>query len=113
MLKSVIVTRHETIEHWNKWIVAVPDDMDDESIVEVMQEVVDDCDLDLDQEESVVDDQVSVDVSDAPLGATSPDMTLTYDGLADVASMLTAFSTYRLEAELERRRAKESDVSVV
>jgi coenzyme F420-reducing hydrogenase alpha subunit len=103
MLKSVTVTRHETVETWNSWLVAVPDDMEDECIAELMQELVNNYDLDLDQEEGAVDDEVSVDISDAPSGAKLPHLTLTEEGLVDEESVLTAFTTDRLQAELERR----------
>src|SRR3989442_1424949 len=109
MLKSVIVTRHDTVEY--KWIIAVPDNMADDCIEELVKELENGYDLDLDEEEGVV--EVSVDIADAPSGATTPDLTLTDDGLVDEDSILTAFTTDRLQAELERRRAKESDMSVV
>jgi len=112
MLNVVSVTQLETIQTWNNWIVAVPDDMDDECIEELMREMVCNCNLDLDHEEHV-DYEVRVDIADAPVGATTPDLTLTDDGLVDEDAILTAFTTDRLQAELDRRRTKDSDIIVV
>jgi hypothetical protein len=113
MLKSITVTRHETVETWNNWLVGVPDDMNDECIVEMMQELVNNYDLDLDQEEGAVDDELTVDIADAPSNATTPDLMLTEDGLIDEGSVLSAFATERLHQELRRREAKEGDIIVV
>jgi hypothetical protein len=113
MLKSITITRHETVENWNSWLVAVPYDMDDERIAELMRELVDNCDLDLDQEEGAVDGELSVDIADAPSGERPPDLTLTDDGLVDEDAILSALTTDRLQAELERRRAMDSDMIVV
>lgn len=107
MLKRVTVTRHKTVE--NEWIIAVPDDMVDDRIEELMRELEEYSEPDL--EEGVA--KVSVDIADAPADATTPDLTTTDDGLVDEDSILTAFTRNRLQAELECRRAKESDTSVV
>jgi len=113
MLKRIILTRHETVETWNSWIVAVPDDMDDERIQELMLERFDDGELELDQEERDDAGEPSVDIEDAPVAATTPHLTLTEIGLVDEETTITAFTTERLQAELDRRRAKDSDTIVV
>ena len=110
MLKSVTLTQHRTVERWDNWIVAVPDDMDDDTIQALIRELWDDGELELEQEEYLVDpDDPDVDISDAPPAATAPQLTLTENGLIDEEATLTAFTTDRLQAELERRRAKDSD----
>jgi hypothetical protein len=113
MLKRVTVTRHETVDTWNSWIVSVPDDMDDERIQELMLELWEKRELDLDEEERQDEGEPSVDISEAPSGATTPNLTLTENGLVDEETVITAFTTELLQAELERRRAKECDTIVV
>ena len=113
MLKRVTVTRHETVDTWHSWIVSVPDDMDDERIQELMQELYENGDLDLDHVEAQDDDELSVDISEAPSAATGSDLTLTENGLVDEETVITAFTTELLQTELERRRAKECDTIVV
>ena len=113
MLKRVTVTRHETVDTWHSWIVAVPDDMDDERIQELMQEFYENDALDLDEEERHDDGEVSVDITEAPSAATTPHLTLTENGIVDEETVITAFTTDLLQAELDRRRAKECDTIVV
>jgi coenzyme F420-reducing hydrogenase alpha subunit len=113
MLKRVTVTRHETVDTWNSWIVSVPDDMDDERIEELMLELWENRELDLDEEERQDEGEPSEDISEAPTAATTPHLTLTENGLVDEETVITAFTTELLQAELERRRAKECDTSVV
>lgn len=86
--------------------------MDDESIQEVMRELLDDDEIELCQEEYQDDSEPSVDICDAPPSATTPDLTLTENGLVDEESMITAFTMGQLEAEMERRRTKDSDTIV-
>ena len=112
MLKNVSLTRHETVETWNGWVVAVPDDMEDERIKEIIRELWENGVLELDRDEREDDGEPSVDIWDASPESTTPDLTLTDDGLVDEDAILTAFTTDRLQSELERRRAKNSDVSV-
>jgi hypothetical protein len=82
--------------------------MDDETIQVLIRELWDDGELE--QEEYLVDpDEPDIDISDAPPAATAPHLTLTENGPIDEETTLTAFTTVRLQAELERRRAKESD----
>jgi hypothetical protein len=109
MLKSVTLTQHRTVERWDNWIVAVPDEMDDETIQTLIRELWDDGELELEQEEYQDDGELSVDISDAPPAATAPQLTLTENGLIDEETTLTAFTTDRLQTELERRRAKDGD----
>jgi coenzyme F420-reducing hydrogenase alpha subunit len=113
MLKRITLTRHETVESWNSWIVAVPDDMDDERIEELMKEAWENRELDLDEEEREDAAEPSVDIGEAPVAATTPHLTLTENGLVDEETAITAFTTELLQAELERRRAKECDTIVV
>ena len=104
MLKSVTVTVHGTVETWNSWIVAVPDDMDDKRIQELMRDTWDDGDLELNEVEYQDGDEVSVDIGEAPASATTPQLTLTENGLVDEEAVFAAFTTNRLQAELNRRR---------
>ena len=113
MLKRITLTRHETVDTWNSWIVAVPDDMDDDRIQELMRERLDDGELELDEEERHDDGEVSVDITEAPSAATTPHLTLTENGLVDEKTVIAAFTTDLLPAELERRGVKECDTSVV
>jgi hypothetical protein len=111
MLKNVTLTRHETVESWNSWVVAVPDDMKDDHIEGLIRQMCDNGDLELNQEEREDDGEPSVDICEADPEFTTPDLTLTEDGLVDEDSIITAFTTDRLQAELERRRAKGSEMS--
>ena len=113
MLKRVTLTRHETVESWNSWIVSVPDDMEDERIEELMLELWVNLELELDEEERQWNAEPSVDISEAPVAATTPNLTLTENGLVDEETAITAFTTELLQAELDRRRAKDSDTIVV
>jgi hypothetical protein len=109
MLKSITLTQHCTIEKWDELIVAVPDDMDDETIQKWMHDLREIGEIELDEEEYHDDGELSIDISDAPPAATAPHLTLTENGPIDEETTLTAFTTVRLQAELERRRAKESE----
>ena len=113
MLKIVTVTRHETVETWGSWIVSIPDGMDDERIEQLMRELWENRDLDLDEEERQDEGEPSVDISEAPASATTPHLTLTENGLVEAKVIVSASTTERLQAELERKRAKEFDTIVV
>ena len=106
------MTQHGSVDRWDSWIVAVPDNMDDETIQNLMRERLEDGDLQLCEEEYEDDGQASVDITEAPADATTPDLTLTDDGLIDEDTILTASTTDRLQAEPERRRTKDSELSV-
>lgn len=92
--------------------MAVPDDMANERLEELMQDLVGNGTLDLNEEERE-DDGISVDIADFPSGITAPHLTLRDDGLVDEDAMLSVLTTDRLQAELERRRAKESHIIAV
>jgi hypothetical protein len=87
--------------------------MEDNRLKELMVELVETGDLELDQEEDVVEDEISVDIDDAPPERPDPHLTLNYDGLVNGDSILTAFTMDQLQAELSRRRSKDSDTSAV
>ena len=112
MLKRVTLTQHGTIERWESWIVSVPDDMEGDRIEELMRDLWETGELELEELEENDEGDPSVVISEAPANATAPDLTLTDGGLVD-DDMLTAFPTDRLQTELERRRAKDSDAIVV
>jgi hypothetical protein len=113
MLKSVTLNQHGTIVRWDNWIVSVPDNMDDERIEEVMRDLLDTGVLELNEEEYEDEfNSPSIEISEAPSASVKPDFTLTEDGIVDENMMLTAFTTERLQAELDRRRAKESELIV-
>jgi hypothetical protein len=101
MLKRITVTRHETVESWNSWIVAVPDNMDDERIEELMRECWDKGDLGLDEEEP------SVDIADAPPIAT-PDLTLTENDLVDTAAEDNQCPRFLVELEIDETQLRNS-----
>jgi hypothetical protein len=95
-LKSVTLTQHVCLERWDNWTVAVPDDMDDDRIQELMRELWNHGERELGQEEYLDDpDEPSVDITEAHPAATGPHLTLTENGL------------------LDRRRAKESDTIAI
>lgn len=112
MLKNVTVTTSETVVKGRQWTVGVPDGMSNERIEELMRDMVDNWVLTL-NEEVRDDDGLSVDIADAPLGTKNQDLTLTDGGLVNEDAILSALSTDRLQAELERRHAKGSDIIVV
>ncbi len=112
MLRHITVTQHGSVERWDTWIVSVPDDMGVDEIEEVVREIWERGELELGEEEADYDDDPSVDVSDAPGGVTEPYFVLNDWGIVDEERTLSAFTTESLQAELERRRAKESDQKV-
>ena len=99
MLKSITLTRHETVESWNNWIVSVPDNMEDERIEELMRELLEKGELALDEEERQDDGEPSIDISDAPPAATVPHLTLTENGFVDDEALRA------MDAEVKRGRA--------
>jgi hypothetical protein len=111
MLKSVTLTQHISVERWEHWIVAVPDDMTEERIQDLMRELWEYDDYATYKEERHIDEEPTVDITDAPPQATA-EMMLSNHGLVYEDSMITAFTMDQLQAELERRRAKDSATAV-
>ena len=92
MLRSVSLTQHKCIERWNHWVVAVPDDMDDDTIAGIMEHAWKNGDLDLViVEESDDENDLAIDISDVPPNAETPDIALTKDGDVIEEGLLAAF----------------------
>ena len=103
MMKRVTLTQHVSVERWNSWIVAAPDNMEDDRIQQLMRQLWYDGKLETGEEE-IDGDDLSVDVSDPTRNVATPHITLAENGVVDEESLLTAFTTDRLQSELERRR---------